>query len=59
MGMIILYTNQGSHSLKPRLNFLSTLPPTFQKDNFFPAEFKILELEDCFMQLLVAEWFEN
>ena len=39
---------QGSHALKPRLNFLSTLSPAFQKDNFLPTEFKIHELEDCF-----------
>ena len=50
---------QDFHALKPRLNFLSPLTPALQKDNFLSNEFKILQLEECFMQLLVAEDLEN
>ena len=47
------------YALKPRLNFLSTLPPAFHKDNFLPIKFMVPQLDDCFMQLLMAEFLEN
>ena len=54
----LLFT-QGSHALNPRFDFISTLPLAFQEDIFLLIEFKIIEVEDCFMQLLVAESLKN
>ena len=59
MGNIVEMVNHASHALKPRINFLSTLAPAFQKDNLLPFEFTIHELEDCVMQLLVAVCLEK
>ena len=53
------FVKKGSKAFKPRLLFLSTLPPAFQKDSFLLTESKIDNLEDFFMQLLVAECSEN
>ena len=50
---------QGLNVLNLHLTFINTLPSTFQKDKFLPEEFKTQKLEECFVQLLVAEYLEN
>ena len=44
---------------EPFSNFLSTLPQVIKKNYFLGSELMILELEDHFMQLLVAECLES